>query len=179
MNEIKLFDRKFVKLISEEKIAERIISLGAELTPIYKDKNPVFVGILKGCWVFMADLVRKCDFEMEVAFMKVSSYQGFESKDLNVEYSPKQAFENRHVVIIEDIVDTGKTIQHLQTFMEEQNPASLCTVSLLLKPTALEVEVEINHVGFEIDDAFVVGYGLDYDQKGRNLPHIFQLAEGE
>ncbi len=159
---------------SEEELQERVRTLGAQITKDYQGKTPLFVGVLKGCFIFMADLVRACDVKCTVDFLVVSSYgDGTTStgavkiiKDLS------ENIEGRDVIIVEDILDSGNTLSYLKRYMEARRPASIRIVTLMDKPDRRTADVTADYVGFEIPDAFVVGYGLDYQQKYRNLPYI-------
>ena len=162
---------------SEEELKGIIARLGREITADYAGKNPLFVGVLRGCFIFMADLVRACDIDCTVDFMVVSSYgKGTSStgavkiiKDLS------ENIENRDVIIVEDILDSGNTLSYLKKYMLARKPASIRIVTLLDKPDRRTADVKADYVGFTIPDAFVVGYGLDYQEKYRNLPYIGYL----
>ena len=170
---------KFELLISPEKIASRIKEIASELDEIFQDEVPIFIGILNGSIMFMADLLRQVSVDCEMDFIKLSSYHGSESsgtvrllKDISADIT------GRHVVIVEDIVDSGVTIRFIKDRMAEADPTSLTLVSLLLKPDLAKLDFPIDIVGFEISPEFVVGYGLDYDQKYRNFDGIYRLKEG-
>lgn len=159
---------------TEEEIAARVKELGDQITKDYEGKTPVFIGVLKGCFIFMADLIRACDVPCTLDFMAVSSYgDGAVStgavkivKDLSVN------IEGKDIVIVEDILDSGNTLSYLLKYMENRKPASIRIVTLMDKPERRVTEVKADYVGFTIPDAFVVGYGLDYQQRYRNLPYI-------
>lgn len=163
-------------LIEEEKIAQRVKSLADEISKDYKDKDPILVGILKGSFVFLADLTRELDpdLQVEVDFMEISSYgTGQESsrepkiaKDISTE------IQGRHVIVVEDIVDTGYSFDTLLAILRARKPASLKTCALVSKPSRREIEVPIDYLGFEIENVWVEGYGMDTDQKNRDLPDI-------
>ena len=161
-------------LFSEEQLKERIAALGAELTRDYEDKNPIFVGVLKGCFVFMADLLRNVDVYCTMDFMSVSSYgDGVTSTGaVKINKDLSRDIAGRHVIIVEDILDSGITLSYLKKYLSVRNPASISIVTLLDKPARRRADVQADYVGFEVEDAFVVGYGLDYDEKYRNLPYI-------
>ncbi|EFG49691.1 hypoxanthine phosphoribosyltransferase [Aerococcus viridans ATCC 11563 = CCUG 4311] len=161
-------------LVSTEEIAERIQVLGEELTADYQDKNPIVVGILKGSVPFMSDLIRAMDVKLQIDFMDISSYGGgVESsgqvkilKDLDADVS------GRHVIIVEDIVDTGNTLAKIHDLFQHRNAASVKVVTLLNKPERRTADVSVDYIGFEIPDKFVIGYGMDFDEEYRQLPYI-------
>ena len=161
-------------LFSEEQLKERIAALGAELTRDYEDKNPIFVGVLKGCFVFMADLLRNVDVYCTMDFMSVSSYgDGVTSTGaVQINKDLSRDIAGRHVIIVEDILDSGITLSYLKKYLSVRNPASISIVTLLDKPARRRADVQADYVGFEVEDAFVVGYGLDYAEEYRNLPYI-------
>ena len=161
-------------LASEDDIRARIEELGARITEDYKDKEPVFVGVLKGCFLFMADLVRACDVRCTVDFMVVSSYGAgtISSGAVEIVKDLSHDIAGRDVIIVEDILDSGNTLSYLKRYMNAREPASIRIVTLLDKPDRRTADVEADYIGFTIPDAFVVGYGLDYDQRYRNLPYI-------
>lgn len=160
--------------IDRERIAERVAQLGAEIRAAYgPDTTITVVGVLKGSFLFMADLVRAIDGPVVCEFLGVSSYVGTHSSGaVMITQDLKADVSGRHVVLVEDIVDTGLTLEYLRRTLEARNPASLRVVALLDKPSRRKVQVQVDQVGFEIPDLFVVGYGLDLDQLYRNLPYI-------
>ena len=161
-------------LLSEEAIDKKVRELAATLTEEYRGKKPVFVGILKGSFVFMADLVRRIDTECEVAFMSVSSYgAGVESTGrITIRKDLEMDVEGRHIILVEDIVDSGMTLSYLKTYLANRSAASVKVCSFLDKPSRRKTELVPDYYGYEIPDAFVVGYGLDYDELYRNLPYV-------
>ncbi|MFN7118923.1 MAG: hypoxanthine phosphoribosyltransferase [Saprospiraceae bacterium] len=173
-------DLLFKIMISEAEIQERIREMGVALTAKYQDKNPLFVGVLNGAFIFTADLMRACSLACEVDFVRISSYAGLQSTgkiDLIMEL--KTEIKDRHVIIVEDIIDTGKTLHYFIQELQKREPASVAIAALLLKPEALEYPMDIDFLGFEIPTKFVIGYGLDYDEQGRHLNAIYQLVENE
>jgi len=179
-DEVAVADKVFKKMIDSETIQNRIVDLGEELNREFEGKKPVFLGILNGCFLFLADLIKQIDIPCEVAFMKVSSYHGgMESKKVITEdYDLKMDIANRHLVIVEDIVDTGHTMRFIVDKLKTRNPASVSVVALLYKPDAMEHQIdELKHIAFEIENKFVVGYGLDYKGLGRNLNDIYQVMQ--
>ena len=160
-------------LLTEEEIQCRVEEMGAELAERYRGRQPVLVTLLKGGFIFLSDLTRALSIPHEVEFMMVRSYEGSStSGTVQIVQDLKQDIEGRDVVLVEDIVDTGLTLAYIRDHLELRNPASLIVCSLLDKRAAREVEVSIEMVGFEIENEFVVGYGLDYNQLYRNLPYL-------
>jgi len=161
-------------LIDEKKIETRVAELGVQIAADYCDKDLVVIGILKGAVLFMADLIKRIDIPLSIDFMAVSSY-GKSTRSSGVVRILKdldEEIEGKDVLIVEDIVDTGLTLKFLAENILSRNPKSLKTCCLLDKPSRRKVDVKVNYVGFEIPDEFVVGYGLDYAQKYRNLPFV-------
>lgn len=161
-------------LIEADKIQARVAEIGARITEDYKGRSPMIVPVLKGSFMFAADLVRAIDLDMSVDFLGLRSYgDGTESSGVvQITSDLDQSIEGQHVIIVEDIVDTGLTLTYLYENLRTRQPASLSLVSLLHKPSRTLAPVKIDYLGFTIDDVFVVGYGLDYAQKYRNLPFI-------
>ncbi|MBO6010752.1 MAG: hypoxanthine phosphoribosyltransferase [Oscillospiraceae bacterium] len=159
---------------SEEEIAARVAELADVLNEQYKDKDPVFIGVLKGSFIFMADLMRKIDLYCDMDFMAVSSYGSgsVTSGQIKITKDLTLDIKGRHVVIIEDILDSGLTLDYLKKYLMTKEPASLSVCALLDKKARRQVDVGVDLIGFNIPDAFAVGYGLDYAQKYRNLPYI-------
>lgn len=161
-------------LFTEEQLAEKVAALGAQITADYKDKNPLIVSVLKGSYVFMADLTRKIDIPCNVDFMVVSSYgRGTKtSGEVQIIKDIEQQIDGRDLLIVEDILDSGVTLGYLIKVLQARGANSIRLCTLLSKPERRRVEVPIDYLGFEIPDDFVVGYGLDYAEKYRNLPYI-------
>jgi hypoxanthine phosphoribosyltransferase len=169
---------KLSSYISEEKIQARVLELGKTLTDKFKDKDLVAVCVLKGSFMFFSDLIRNIETDLSCEFFGVSSYHGTTSSgEVKVTLDLSTPVEGKHVLLVEDIVDTGLTMNYLKTAMESRKPKSLTTVSLLEKPEALKVPCKIDYVGFKIPNDFVVGYGLDYQGQYRNLPYIAQVQD--
>ncbi|HEY0875213.1 MAG TPA: hypoxanthine phosphoribosyltransferase [Vicinamibacterales bacterium] len=167
-------------LLDAEKIQARVRELAREIEADYPDGEEIFlVGVLKGGFMFMADLVRSMSTRVSIDFIAVSSYgAGTKSSgEVRLQKDLETSLENRNVIVIEDIVDTGLTLKYLQDILRSRAPKSLRTACLLSKPTRRQVDVPVEYVGFTIEDRFVVGYGLDYAEKYRNLPHIAVLQE--
>ena len=176
---IKIGDDEFVPFLPEEKIQNRIKELAKQISEDYKSTTPIFIGVLNGSFLFMSDLIRYVTVDCEIDFFKLSSY-GDEKissgkvkliKELNCEVN------DRDIIIVEDIVDTGLSIKYIEELFEEKRPKSMKVVSLLVKPGSLKYKVKIDYIGFNIPDKFVIGYGLDIAQKYRNLRGIYILNE--
>ena len=175
---IKVHDLYFEKFISKEKIQQRIQAIGISLSKKFREQTPLFVGVLNGGFVFTADLVRACPIPSETTFIKVASYDGLASTgQLTIQLDFQVPIQNRHLILVEDIIDSGFTLHQLLPIIKAKQPASLTIVSLLTKPTALQYPLPISHIGFEIPDKFVIGYGMDYKEQGRNLLDIYQLKQ--
>lgn len=165
-------------LISEEAIQARIVEIAEDLSDKFKDEIPILIGVLNGSFIFMSDLMRKMTIDCEMDFIKISSYAGKETvgtvtllKDISANIT------GRHVIIVEDIIDSGLTIKFLRDRLHGALPKSVTIVTLLLKPEIANLDFKVDYVGFEIPPDFVVGYGLDYNQKLRHLPEIYRLEE--
>ena len=175
---MQIHDLHFKPILSAEQIHARVQTIGAALTTQYGDSNPLFISILSGAFVFASDLIRAFNGHCEIGFVKLSSYKGTRSSgDIQTVMGLEKDLQGRHLIVVEDIVDTGRTLHFFLDHLRSQQPASICTVALLCKPDALQFEVPIDYTGFEIPDEFVVGYGLDYDGLGRNLPDLL-VKEG-
>lgn len=176
MRVVKIHDKDFVAYISSEKIQNRIGEVGKKIQEEMGDINPLFLGILNGCFRFSSDLLSHIDTPCEINFLKVSSYSGTKTSGKVSELiGLNTSIENRHVVILEDIVDTGHTLDFLIERLRAENPASIKVATLLHKPEPYNGKHKLDYVGFEIPNLFVVGYGLDYDGYGRNLNDIYQI----
>lgn len=161
-------------LLTEEEIAAKVRELGARISADYQGRRLTLVSVLKGSLPFMADLMRSIDIPVRIDLMEVSSYgSGTESSgQVRILKDLSASIEGRHVVIVEDIIDTGLTLNYLLKYLADKGPASVRIVCLLDKPARRLVEIPIDYRGFEIPDRFVIGYGLDYDERYRNLPYI-------
>lgn len=165
-------------LISEEQIIGRCKELGEEITKDYEGKTPIVVGLLKGSIPFMAELIKYIKLDLEIDFMDVSSYQGTQSVgDVRIDKDLKNSIQGDDIIIVEDIIDTGKTLKKVIELMYSKGANSVKVVSLLDKHECRKVDVEADYVGFEVPNAFVIGFGLDFNQKYRNLPYIGILKE--
>jgi len=173
---ITIHDQQFEPYLRETEILQRICELGRQISEDYRDKNPLFLCVLTGAFIFTADLVRACDLPCEMTFVKLSSYQGLESTGtLTTKLGISTSLKDRHVIVVEDIVDTGNTLSQFLPQVQALGPTSLRVASLLVKPTVLNNKVEVDYIGFEIPPKFVIGYGLDYEEQGRQLRHIYQI----
>ncbi|MFD2144232.1 hypoxanthine phosphoribosyltransferase [Mucilaginibacter antarcticus] len=174
---VKIADLEFEPLLSAEVIQTRVKEIAAKINTDYKDKTPIFVGVLNGCFMFMADLVKNITVPCETAFTKLSSYHGSTTSTRHIQNDLDLLIDisNRHIILVEDIVDTGNTLDYLVALLQSRGPASITVCALLLKPDAVEFSIEeLKHVGFQIANEFVVGYGLDYMELGRNLNGIYK-----
>lgn len=168
-------------LINEEELQKRVLSLGRQISKDYKGEHLHLVCILNGAWVFLADLVRHLQLDTSIDFMTVSSYSsGIKSTgSVRIVKDLDRNIRGLHVLVVEDIYDTGLTLDHLRKKLERKEPKSLAIVTLLSKPKRRLKEVDVKYIGFEIPDQFVVGYGLDYQQRFRNLPSISRILNYE
>jgi len=172
------FGYKLTTLIPDQEIQSRINQIAQDISEKFKNEIPIFIGVLNGSFIFMSDLMRKMIIDCEMDFIKLSSYAGKESigtvtllKDISANIT------DRHVIIVEDIIDSGLTIKFLRDRLLGANPKSVTIVTLLLKPDMANLDFKVDYVGFEIPPEFVVGYGLDYNQRLRHLPEIYRLEE--
>ena len=176
--EITLGDKTFKPFISKEKIDEQISRVAQEINRDYKGKKPLLVGILNGSVMFFSDLLNKIDIECEVAFLRVSSYKGTETTgNVKKVLGLDKNIEGSDVIIVEDIVDTGITLEHIVNDLSGSKPNSLKVASLLFKPNAYTKDYPIDYVGFEVGNEFLVGFGLDYNEIGRNLDELYIIKE--
>jgi len=178
MTSIQLHDKSFDTYLSEQEIQSKIKEIAEQLNHDYKNSRPLFIAILNGSFMFAADLFKHLTIDAEVCFIKLASYKGVKSSgNVITAIGLDQDVFEREVVIVEDIVDTGKTLHQFLPKLEHQQPKSLKIAALLHKPEATQFPLRIDYVGFRIPNKFVVGYGLDYDGLGRNLKEIYQLAD--
>ena len=163
-----------VVLLDTETVASRVRVLGAELTADFGDRDPVLVSVLKGSLVFLADLIRAMEMPVSIDLMEVSSYGASteSSGQVRILKDLSGSIEGRHLIVVEDIIDTGLTLNYLLKYLADKGPASISIVCLLDKPARRLAEIPIDYTGFSIPDRFVVGYGLDYDERYRNLPYV-------
>lgn len=170
----------FERYLPEKKIQIRVKQLGRQINKEYRGKTPIFIGVLNGSFLFLADLIRHITIDCEIDFLKLSSYGDAKIssgnvtllKDLNCQ------IEGRDIIIVEDIVDSGLSVDFIKKLICARNPNTFRVISLLCKRDAIKLDVKIDYIGFEIPNYFVIGYGLDYAQKVRNLRSIYRLADG-
>lgn len=173
---VEIKDKTFIPFLEQDKIQERVNELGKEISRDYTGKQPVILGILNGAFMFFSDLAKQITISSELSFIKISSYSGESSSGkVSQMIGLETNLTDRHVIVVEDIVDTGLSMKHLVAMIKDKNPASLAVATLLHKPEAIKHPIKLDYVGFNIPNKFVVGYGLDYDGLGRNLPEIYQL----
>lgn len=175
--EIQVGDLSFVPYLSQVEIQARINEIGALISQDFEGKVPVFIPVLNGAFMFASDLLKKITVPCELSFVKVASYHGAQSSgEVDEILGLTVDIRDRHVVLIEDIVDTGLTMDQILKNFRQFQPASISVASLFVKPDALKVQVPITYRGFDIENKFIVGYGLDYNGLGRNLPDVYQKA---
>lgn len=174
MSTIEVDGLEFKPFIEYEQIKKRIRLIGIDMNMQYEGKNPVFIGVLNGCFMFMADLMKEIHIPCEMSFVKLASYNGVDAGKIHELLGVGIDLSDRHIVVVEDVVDTGSSLQHTLAALEKQNVASVSVCTLLLKPKSLKYEFDnIMYVGFEIGEEFVIGYGLDYNRQCRNLKDIY------
>lgn len=179
MASIKLHDKTFDTYLTQEQIQEKVKGIADQINEDYKDKRPLFIAILNGSFMFAADLFSYLTIDAEISFIKLVSYKGMKSSgNVITSIGLETELFGREVIIVEDIVDTGKTLHEFLPKLDHQQPKSLKIAALLHKPEATQFPLQIDYLGFSIPNKFVVGYGLDYDGLGRNFKEIYQLANG-
>ena len=177
-NKIKLQDKTFRVLISAEEIDKAGSRVADQLNERYQGRTPIFLGVLSGSFLFLADLVRKVNFESQLAFVKISSYDGTESTgNVKQQFGVDFDIEGRDIIIVEDIVETGHSMNYLLDHLRKKNPASISICTLFFKPEKFLYEYDIDYTALSIGNEFIVGYGLDYNQLGRNLKDIYVIDE--
>lgn len=180
MAQIQVLDKVFTPTISAEKIKERVAKVAAEISRDYEGEKPLFLVVLNGAFVFAADLMREITLPAEISFVKLASYSGVASTGTVRELIGMNTdITNRHVIIVEDIIDSGVTMVHMVETLKKQNPKSIQICSLLVKPDNLKVQLDIKYVAMEIPNDFILGYGLDYNEQGRGLKDIYTLVSEE
>ncbi|MFZ4261835.1 phosphoribosyltransferase [Sphingobacterium sp. HJSM2_6] len=175
MKRIQIDQLKFELMIDYDQIQKRIRLIGIDINLRFEEQHPVFVGVLNGCFMFMADLMKQIHIPCEMSFVKLASYQGTNQEHIQELIGVGMSLKGRHVIIVEDIVDTGNSLVHTIEALEKLEVASISVATLLLKPSCLLYQFDnIMYVGFEIEKEFVVGYGLDYNGQCRNLQDIYR-----
>ena len=178
MDSIKIKDKTFRISIHETEIKQRVKALAEQMNKDLEGKDPLFLCVLNGAFIFAADLMREITIPCNISFVKLASYQGTTSTGkVHEVIGLSESITGRTVVIVEDIVDTGRTMRQMIETLGTRNPASVQICSLFVKPTKLEEPLDIDYAAFSIPDDFIVGYGLDYDQEGRGLKHVYTIVE--
>ena len=173
---IQLHDKTFVPFINAAQIDEAVVKVACQVENDFRDETPVFVAVLNGAFMFASDFMKHYKSNCEISFVKLASYEGTSStNDVKQLIGLNQDLKGRSVVLIEDIVDTGNTVVELKKIFEEKEVKSLKIATLFFKPEAYKKDIKLDYIGIEIPNKFIVGYGLDYDGLGRNLPEIYQL----
>jgi hypoxanthine phosphoribosyltransferase len=178
MSLVTVHDKVFKPFIDKATIERRVAELGKQIDSDYQGKRPLFLAILNGSFIFAADLFRCITIDAEISFIKLASYKGTTSTgNVVTAIGMEETLHHRHVVLLEDIIDTGKTLSSFLPEILSRQPASLKVATFLTKPEALQYDIRADYVGFEVPNKFVLGYGLDYDGLGRNLPELYELME--
>jgi hypoxanthine phosphoribosyltransferase len=176
MKEIRVLDKSFKELISEKELSERIRVLAEKINKDFAGKEVVFLGILNGAFLFAADLFKHIDLKAKISFVKLASYEGTKSSGTIKELIGwNEDIKNKYIIVIEDIVDTGNTLERIVDELVIRKASGIKIATLLFKPEAYTKDIPLDYVGFEIPNDFVIGYGLDYDGYGRNFPSIYTL----
>ena len=178
METIQVKDKKFVVSISEEEILKQVKRVASEINRDFNASEPLFLAVLNGSFMFMSDLIKKIDFNNELSFVKLASYEGTTSTgEVRSLIGLNGSIEGRHVIVVEDIVDTGESIEHMMNDLQGRHPASVEVCTLFFKPASYRKQIPIKYRAMEIGNEFIVGYGLDYDQLGRSLKDIYVVTE--
>lgn len=173
---VTVHDKQFIPYIEANELHTRIHEMAKQINEDFKGKKPIFLAILNGSFMFAADIFRQIEVEAEICFVRLSSYVGTQSTgEVVTAIGLDKDIYNRHVILLEDIIDTGRTLTAFLPALHEKKPASVSIATLLFKPEAAQFKVPINYCGFSIPNLFVLGYGLDYNGLGRNLPGLYQL----
>lgn len=175
---VSIHDKTFKLYLHRDEIWSKVQELAKEIESDYSGKKPLFIGVLNGAFIFAADLFHAIDIDAEISFIKVASYSGTQSTGEVIDIiGLKEDITDRHLIIVEDIIDTGKTLSELLPQIKSKSPASIKVAAIFSKPSTRTHDVKIDYNGFEIPDKFIVGYGLDYDGLGRNLTHVYALSD--
>lgn len=175
---VSIQDKQFIPYIEADELAKRIKEMANQINEDFKDKNPMFLAILNGSFMFAADIFRQIEVEAEICFVRLSSYAGTQSTgEVVTAIGLDKDISNRHVILLEDIIDTGRTLTAFLPSLHEKKPASVSIATLLFKPDAAQFKVPLHYYGFSIPNLFVLGYGLDYNGLGRNLPGLYRLKD--
>ncbi len=178
MSKVKVIDKTFETSICEADIQKRVSELGERISKDFEGKNPLFLAVLNGAFIFAADLIRTVTIPCEISFVKLASYQGTTSTgQIKEVMGINEDLTGRHIIIVEDIVDTGRTMKRMVESLGTRQPASITICTLFVKPDKLQENLDIRYTAFSIPNDFIVGYGLDYDQQGRGLRDILTLRE--
>jgi len=173
---MKIHDKEFEKFIGADKISDRVKEIAKQINKDYKEKTPLFIAILNGSFMFASDLMKEVDIPSEISFVRVASYEDMQSSgDIKRLIGLSENIFNREVIVIEDIIDSGLTMDKMLEEFQSLGAKNVTIASLLTKPDNMKTEISVKYLGFEIADKFVVGYGLDYNGQGRNLKDIYQL----
>jgi hypoxanthine phosphoribosyltransferase len=175
---VTIHDKQFIPYIESADLHKRIHEMAKQINENFKGKRPIFLAILNGSFMFAADIFRQIEVEAEICFVRLSSYAGTHSTgEVVTAIGLDKDIQNRHVILLEDIIDTGRTLTAFLPSLHEKKPASVSIATLLFKPDAAQFKVPIDYCGFRIPNLFVLGYGLDYNGLGRNLPGLYQLRD--
>jgi hypoxanthine phosphoribosyltransferase len=175
---IQIHDKTFIPFIKRDQIEGRIRELGIQISQDYQGKNPLFIVVLKGSFMFATDLIKACNLVSEIGFVRFKSYEGMNSTgEVKTIMDLDQDIKGRNIIIVEDIVTTGHTLNMYLSKLKSHKPASIKIASLLFKPDRLLHDIKVDYCGFVIEDKFVIGYGLDYDELGRSLPEVYILSD--
>jgi len=176
---VKIKDKDFDVFLTDKEIETAVSALAKKINTDYADKNPLLLAVLNGSFIFCADLIRHLDFDPEISFTKLASYSGSESTgQVNELIGLTEDIKGRHILIVEDIVDTGNTLENMINILSKKKVASVEIVSLLFKSEVYKKKISVKYFGIDIPNKFVIGYGLDYDGRGRSLRHLYQMAKG-
>jgi len=177
MEVVEVKDKVFKKFISRERIDDVVATIACRINADYAGRNPLLLGILNGAFIFAADLIRELDIPCQISFVKYASYAGTKStEEIKELIGLNEEIRGRHIIVVEDIVDSGLTMDYLLKELQKYQPLSVSLACFCLKPEAFQKSFQIDYLGMEIPNDFVVGYGLDYDGYGRNLPEIYKLV---